>query len=185
MIAKLKGVVDAVDTDSAIVDVGGVTAHIREQGNPDGVPILLIHGSNGSLHMWEGWARELGKAARVISVDLPGHGLTGAWPRDEYTVEAYADFIEVLIDTLHLDKVVVAGHSLGAAVAWTFAATRPDRVIQLVLVDAAGYPRQGGDAPLPTRLARMPIVGDVGTRDSATALLQAAVEVASERLNCL
>ena len=77
--------------------------------------IVLIHGSNGSLHVWEGWARELGKEARVISVDLPGHGLTGAWPRDEYTVEAYADFIEVLIDTLHLDKVVVAGHSLGAA----------------------------------------------------------------------
>lgn len=147
---------------SRFVDVGGVKAHVREQGNPDGVPIVLIHGSNGSLHMWEGWARELGREARVISVDLPGHGLTGPWPRDEYTVEAYADFIEVLIDTLRLEKVVVAGHSLGAAVAWTFAATRPDRVIQLVLVDAAGYPRQAGDVPLPTRLARTPFVGDLG-----------------------
>jgi len=147
---------------SRFVDVGGVKAHVREQGNPDGVPIVLIHGSNDSLHVWEGWARELGREARVISVDLPGHGLTGAWPRDEYTVEAYADFIEVLIDTLHLDKVVVAGHSLGAAVAWTFAATRPDRVIQLVLVDAAGYPRRDGDVPLPTRLARTPFVGDLG-----------------------
>ena len=147
---------------SRFVDVGGVNAHVREQGNPDGVPIVLIHGSNGSLHAWEGWARELGKEARVISVDLPGHGLTGAWPRDEYTVEAYADFIEVLIDTLRLEKVVLAGHSLGGAVAWTFAATRPDRVIQLILVDAAGYPRTGGAPPLPTRLARMPIVGDIG-----------------------
>lgn len=147
---------------SRFVDVGGVRAHVREQGNPDGVPVLLVHGSMGSLHMWEEWARELGKEAHVFSVDLPGHGLTGAWPRDEYTVEAYSDFIEVLIDTLHLDRIVLVGHSLGGAVAWTFAATRPDRVTQLVLVDAAGYPRQSGEAPLPTRLARTPGFGDIG-----------------------
>jgi hypothetical protein len=36
---------------------------------------------------------------------LPGHGLTGVWPRAEYTVEAYADFIEVPVDTLNLDQI--------------------------------------------------------------------------------
>ena len=147
---------------SRFVDVGGVRAHVRDQGNPNGVPVVLIHGSNGSLQVWDDWARELGADARVISVDLPGHGLTGSWPRDEYTVEAYADFIEVLIDNLHLDKVVLVGHSLGGAVAWTFAATRPDRVIQLVLVDSAGYPRQDDEVPLMTRLARTPVLGDIG-----------------------
>jgi pimeloyl-ACP methyl ester carboxylesterase len=147
---------------SKFIDVGGVRAHVREQGNPEGVPVVLIHGSMGSLHMWEGWARELGSRARLISVDLPGHGLTGTWPRDEYTIEAYADFIEVLVDTLHLDRFVLVGHSMGGAVAWSFAATRPDRVSQLILVDAAGYPRTAGDAPLPTRLARLPVVGDIG-----------------------
>ncbi|MBM3650160.1 MAG: alpha/beta hydrolase [Alphaproteobacteria bacterium] len=146
---------------SKFVDVGGVRAHVREQGNPDGIPVVLIHGSMGSLHMWEGWARELGKQARLISVDLPGHGLTGTWPRDEYTIDAYADFVEVLVDALNLDRFVLVGHSMGGAVAWTFAATRPDRVSQLVLVDAAGYPRSG-EAPLPIRLARMPVVGDLG-----------------------
>ena len=147
---------------SKFIDVGGVRAHVREQGDPDGIPVVLIHGSMGSLHMWEGWARELSGKARLISVDLPGHGLTGAWPRDEYTIEAYADFVEVLVDTLNLDRFVLVGHSMGGAVAWTFAATRPDRVSQLILVDAAGYPRTAGDAPLPTRLARMPVVGDIG-----------------------
>jgi len=147
---------------SKFIDVGGVRAHVRDQGNPDGIPLVLIHGSNGSLHEWEGWARELGAQARLISVDLPGHGLTGAWPRDEYTVEAYADFIEVLVDALNLDRFVLAGHSLGGAVAWTFAATRPDRVSQLILVDSAGYPRDGGEAPWPTRLARLPVIGDIG-----------------------
>ena len=123
---------------SKFIDVGGVRAHVREQGDPDGIPVVLIHGSMGSLHMWEGWARELSGKARLISVDLPGHGLTGAWPRDEYTIEAYADFVEVLVDTLNLDRFVLAGHSMGGAVAWTFAATRPDRVSQLILVDAVG-----------------------------------------------
>jgi pimeloyl-ACP methyl ester carboxylesterase len=147
---------------SRFIDVGGVRAHVREQGDPDGIPMVLVHGSMGSLHMWEGWARELAKKARLISVDLPGHGLTGAWPREEYTIEAYADFVEVLVDMLNLDRFVLVGHSMGGAVAWTFAATRPDRVSQLVLVDASGYPRTAGDAPLPVRLARLPLIGDVG-----------------------
>jgi pimeloyl-ACP methyl ester carboxylesterase len=147
---------------SKFIDVGGVRAHVRDQGDPDGIPVVLIHGSMGSLHMWEGWARELGSKTRLISVDLPGHGLTGTWPRDEYTIEAYADFIEVLVDTLNLDRFVLVGHSMGGAVAWTFAATRPDRVSQLILVDAAGYPRLTGEAPLAIRLARMPVIGDIG-----------------------
>ena len=147
---------------SRFVDVGGVRAHVREQGNPDGIPLVLIHGAMGSLHLWDGWVRELQDKAHLFTVDLPGHGLTGAWPRDEYTIEAYADFVEVLVDTLGLERFALAGHSVGGAVAWTFAATRPDRVSQLILVDSAGYPRAAGDVPLPTRLARLPLVGDVG-----------------------
>jgi pimeloyl-ACP methyl ester carboxylesterase len=147
---------------SRFIDVGGAHAHVRDEGNPDGIPVVLIHGSMGSLHMWEGWLPELAGKARLVSVDLPGHGLTGAWPRDEYTIDAYADFVEVLVDTLNLDRFVLVGHSMGGAVAWSFAATRPQRVSQLVLVDAAGYPRESGSVPLPTRLARMPVVGDLG-----------------------
>lgn len=148
--------------NSQFIDIGGARAHVRDEGNKDGIPIVLIHGSMGSLHMWEGWVDRLKDRARLISVDLPGHGLTGDWPRDEYTVEAYADFIEVLVDTLHLDRFALVGHSLGGAVAWTFASTRPDRVSQLILVDSAGIPRDAGAAPLPTRLARLPVIGDLG-----------------------
>lgn len=144
---------------STFIDIGGVRAHVRDQGNPNGIPLVLIHGSGGSLHVWEGWAQELQSSARLISVDLPGHGLTGAWPRNVYTVEAYADFIEALVDKLKLDRVVLAGHSLGGAVAWTFAATRPDRVSQIILVDAAGENRE---AAWPTKVARLPLIGDIG-----------------------
>src|SRR6201987_4442532 len=112
---------------SKFIDVGGAPVHVRDQGNPAGVPLVLIHGAGGSLHVWEGWVRELGSTTRLISMDLPGHGRTGAWPRQEYTVEAYADFVEALVNALKLDRFVLAGHSLGGAVAWTFAATRPER----------------------------------------------------------
>lgn len=147
------------NAESTFIDVAGARVHVRDQGNPSGVPLVLIHGAGGSLHVWEGWVRELGPTTRLISMDLPGHGLTGAWPRREYTVEAYADFIEALVNALKLERFVLAGHSLGGAVAWTFAATRPDRVSQIILIDAAGESRE---APWPTRLARLPIVGDIG-----------------------
>ncbi|UYN94836.1 MAG: alpha/beta hydrolase [Enhydrobacter sp.] len=146
------------DERSRFLDIGGARAHVREEGNPDGMPIVLLHGSLASLHVWEGWTAALKDRARLISVDLPGHGLTGAWPRDEYTIDAYADFVEVLVDVLHLDRFAIVGHSMGGAVAWTFAATRPDRVSHLILVDAAGYPRQG-EAPLSLRVARLPVLG--------------------------
>jgi pimeloyl-ACP methyl ester carboxylesterase len=147
---------------SHFIDIDGAHAHVRDQGNPEGIPVVLIHGANGSLHVWEGWVRILGSKARLISVDLPGHGLTGAWPRHDYTVEAYADFIEDLARRLDLHRFVLVGHSLGGGVAWYFAATHPGRVSQLVLIDSAGYPPQGAAFRWPTRLARLPLVGDAG-----------------------
>ncbi len=148
--------------DSKFIEVAGAQAHVRDEGKADAMPLLLIHGSLGSLQMWDGWVAELQDRYRLILVDLPGHGLTGDWPRGEFSIDAYADFIEVLADTLHLDRFAVAGHSMGGAVAWTFAATRPERVSQLILVDSAGFPRESGELPLPIRLARQRVIGDIG-----------------------
>jgi pimeloyl-ACP methyl ester carboxylesterase len=146
---------------STFIDVGGTRAHVLDTGKSDGMPLILIHGSLESLQVWDGWVAQLKDRYRLISVDLPGHGLTGPWARGEYTVDAYADFIEVLADTLGLDRFAIAGHSLGGAVAWTFAATRPERVNHLILVDAAAYPRESGPT-WRTRLARAPMIGDIG-----------------------
>jgi pimeloyl-ACP methyl ester carboxylesterase len=146
---------------STFIDVGGTRAHIRDEGKPDAMPLLLIHGSLGSLQVWDGWVDALRDRYRLISVDLPGHGLTGPWARGDYSVDAYTDFVEVLADTLRLDRFAIAGHSMGGAVAWSFAATRPERVSHLILVDASAYPRDG-PAPWRTRLARIPLIGDLG-----------------------
>lgn len=146
---------------SKFVDVGGVRAHVRDEGRADGMPLVMIHGSLGSLQVWEGWVRELQDRLRLISVDLPGHGLTGPWPRGDYTIEAYTDFIEVLADALHLDRFAIAGQSMGGAVAWNFAATRPERVTHLILVDSSGF-RDGSATALSTKLAHLGWLSDIG-----------------------
>ncbi len=58
----------------------GLNVHYRDEGKSDGRVVVLIHGSNASLHTWEPWVHDSGKDYRIISLDLPGHGLTGVTP---------------------------------------------------------------------------------------------------------
>ena len=86
----------------------GASAHMRDEGNPDGPVLVLIHGSNASLHTWEPWVAELGDSYRIVSMDLPGHGLTGRVPGDDYTREGMADFVGELMDVLNVDRFAIA-----------------------------------------------------------------------------
>ena len=116
----------------------GARAHIRDEGNKQGPPLLLIHGSNASLHTWEPWVRTLSEHYRLISFDLPGHGLTGATPEDDYSVDAMANFTREIADLFQLDKVSLAGNSMGGAVALKFALDNPKRVAALIPVSSGG-----------------------------------------------
>ncbi|MFG6449228.1 alpha/beta fold hydrolase [Roseateles sp. BYS180W] len=110
--------------------------HVRDQG-PAGArpPLLLLHGLGSSLHSWEGWVAQLQGRYRVITVDLPGLGLSGPSPQGRYSTEEDLNFITALMAQLKLDRVVLGGHSLGAQLAWQFAAKHPERVEALVLVN--------------------------------------------------
>ena len=145
---------------SQFIAVDGTTVHVHDEGNRDRPALLLLHGSNASLHVWEPWVRRLGDSFRIVSLDLPGHGLTGPWPRGDYSIAAYAGLVVRIADRLDIPRFAVAGHSMGGAVAWTIAVRQPQRVTRLILVDAAAYPR-GGTAPLSLRLAQAPVVGEV------------------------
>ena len=54
----------------------GARVHYRDQGQEDGMPVVLVHGAMASLHTWEPWVEMLGQRYRVITLDLPAHGLT-------------------------------------------------------------------------------------------------------------
>lgn len=145
---------------SDFIELGGQPIHIRDQGpESDPVPLLLLHGTSSSLHTWEGWTQTLSRQHRVISVDLPGFGLSGPSPSGDYRDAAYVDFLSALLTQLKLERVILVGNSLGGQIAWQFAARAPERVQALVLVDAAGYPFAPQDVPLAWRLSQWPLVG--------------------------
>ena len=144
---------------SQFIDIDGGAIHVRDDGNRQGPVLILVHGSNGSLQVWEPWVQRLGDSLRVISLDLPGHGLTGPWQRNDYSIAAYADLVPKIADRLNIARFAVGGHSMGGAVAWTVATRQPQRVSHLILVDSAAYPRDS-IPPLSLRLAQIAGVGE-------------------------
>lgn len=130
--------------------------HYRIRGPEDAPVLLLLHGSNASLFTWEGWAEALSDTYRVVSVDLPAHGLTGPTPNGDYSAKGMTDFVKQFADKIGLAKFALAGNSMGGAIAARFAEENPDRVTALILVDAAGMPSKQGDGiPFAFRLLRM------------------------------
>src|SRR5215468_5848338 len=75
-------------------------AHVRDRGPRDALALVLIHGSNASLFTWEPWVTRLSDRFRIITLDLPGHGLTGAVPNRDYTQEGMVKFIDELAGIL-------------------------------------------------------------------------------------
>ena len=119
----------------------GTTIHYRDQGLAQGLPIVLVHGSNASLHTWDAWVTLLKDRYRLISLDLPGHGLTGRTIAHDYSSAAYVATVQALLTHLGLTKVVIGGNSMGGGVSWRFALADPSAVIALILVDASGLPQ--------------------------------------------
>lgn len=164
---------------------GGTSAHFRDYApaNSDkAAPVLvLLHGSNASLHTWEPWAHRLQATMRVVTVDLPGHGLTGATAEGDYSMDGMVAFVDTFTRTLGLDRpFVLAGNSMGGHVAWRFAIAHPDRVSKLVLVDAAGVTAPGVDAPMPLafRLARNPVTAPLVRRIAPRSLFESTLKKA-------
>lgn len=146
---------------SDFVDLKGMVVHVRDEGpRDDPLPVVLLHGTGASLHTWEGWVAALKSQRRVITLDLPGFGLTGpfagAYPEHDYSGDAYARFVVDVLDNLKLQRVVLGGNSLGGEIAWRTAWLRPERVHSLVLVDALGPPFTPESVPLGFVAARVP-----------------------------
>ena len=135
---------------------GGVRVHYRDEGKRDGSVLVLVHGFSDSTATWNGWIERLGGDYRIISLDLPGHGLTRAPPTYEGGSAAYAELVAQVASRLGAPRFAIAGNSMGGGVAWTLALKHPERLTALVLVDAAGWPERSasGKTPLAFQLLR-------------------------------
>jgi len=137
----------------------GARAHVRDQGLKTGPVLVLVHGSNASLFTWEPWVQRLGNSFRIVTMDLPGHGLTGAVPNNDYSQEGMVKFVKEITDKLGIQKFAIGGNSMGGGVVARFAEEYPRNVSALILVDAGGEPSQMGDhIPLVFKIARTPVL---------------------------
>ena len=143
---------------SQFIDVGGgLTMHVRNEGKRDGPVLVLLHGSNASLHTWEPWVARLGAKYRIISLDQIGHGLTGPNPTDQYDGDAFVGTLDALMVKMGVSKFALAGNSMGGYVAWEYALAHGDKLTHLVLIDAAGPPEDPNKKlPIGFRIARTP-----------------------------
>ncbi|MEO1476612.1 MAG: alpha/beta hydrolase, partial [Pseudomonadota bacterium] len=136
-----------------------VKLHYRDEGNNEQPVLVLVHGFSASLHTWEPWVQRLEDDFRVISLDLPGHGLTRTPDINKMHPGHFADVVAEVTDSLGLETFTLVGHSMGGATSWQFALKYPERLDSLVLVAASGWRQDGGDAnqPLVFRLLRNPV----------------------------
>lgn len=161
---------------SQFIAVNGLRVHVRDEGpRDDPLPLVLVHGTSASLHTWDGWVADLKGQRRVIRFDLPGFGLTGPDLQNDYSLDAYVRLVEGVVNAMGVQHFVLAGNSLGGQIAWATAAALPQRVRQLVLVDASGYPMAPQSIPIGFRIARIPGVRRLAEVVLPRGLIQASL----------
>jgi pimeloyl-ACP methyl ester carboxylesterase len=137
---------------SSFLEVSGVRLHLRDSGPRDAPALILLHGFASSLHAWDGWAGPLEPDFRLIRLDIPGFGLTGADPSGDYTDTRTIALVAALMDRLGLDRAHILGSSMGGRMAWRFAAAHPDRVAKLILMAPDGFAGPGRSYDTPGRV---------------------------------
>lgn len=112
--------------------------YFDDGGGTDGIPVVFLHSFAGDSGHWASQLSHVRHHRRALAIDLRGHGKSAA-PRDnDYSVTAFAKDIDAVMDAMKLKRFVLVGHSLGGAVAISYAGSHPDRVAGLVLVGAPG-----------------------------------------------
>jgi pimeloyl-ACP methyl ester carboxylesterase len=155
----------------------GLNVHYRDQGKRDGRVVVLIHGSNASLHTWEPWVERLGKDYRIVTLDLPGHGLTGSHPGGVYDYPVFVDVVDKLMAKLGVEKAVIGGNSMGGGAAWMFALAHPGKTEAVLLVDAAGAPAwQSKKTPIGFRMMRVPVVKELARFIAPRSMFESSIK---------
>lgn len=118
------------------VDLDGVRLYCYAFGQRGaGHPIVLVHGSFTSSHLWRDVLPRLPKGHRVLVLDLLGHGRSDPPGTTAMTVAAHAARLDQLLDVMGVKEVTLVGHGMGAAVAARVAHEQPERIAHLMLVN--------------------------------------------------
>ena len=142
------------------LEVVGHRVHVVEQGA--GPALLLVHGFGASTYDFEQHVlAPLAETHRVVAVDLFGMGFSERREDFSYDFAGWADQLAATLDALGIERAVVAGHSMGGAVASILAARHSKQVAGLVLIGAL-YPSRLSETPWIFLALRMPGLGELG-----------------------
>lgn len=120
-------------TEKYIEIPGRVTLHYAEQGDTNGVPLILLHGLTDSWHSYELMLPHMPEFVHLYAISQRGHGGSGR-PHQGYQPEHFAKDIALFMRNLHIKQAVIVGHSMGAVVAQCFAVQYPELTKAVVLV---------------------------------------------------
>ncbi|NNV07807.1 alpha/beta fold hydrolase [Geobacillus sp. C56-T2] len=115
------------------IKINGIDLHLVDFGGT-GETIICIHGLTANSRYWDSVAERLIDSYRVLAIDLRGRG-DSTKPASGYNIRQHVEDILQVLDFLKLEKVIYMGHSLGALIGVSFAATYPQRLSRLILVD--------------------------------------------------
>jgi pimeloyl-ACP methyl ester carboxylesterase len=123
------------------IETNGIRMHIAECGS--GPLVLLCHGFPESWYSWRHQLQALADAGfHAVAPDMRGYGETDRPQEiDKYTLLHLVGDMVGLLDALHGDKAVIAGHDWGAPVAWHSALLRPDRFHAVIGLSVPFWPR--------------------------------------------
>jgi len=123
----------------------GIRVPYIEHGDPDGVPVLFLHGVTDSWRSWEATLDHLPRGIRAIALSVRGHGDADK-PGIDYDIAGMAQDAVAVLDAAGVDRAVIAGSSMGAWIAQRLALVHPERVRALVL--EAAFTAAGDDPDL-------------------------------------
>lgn len=136
--ARAQGVTferDAVPEDR-YVEANGMRFHYLDWGNHDAPGMLLLHGFAQTCHSWDFVALAFCDRYHVVALDQRGHGDSDWSESGDYSPEAQQEDIAAVVSEIGLRDFVLMGLSMGGRNSFTYAATHPDEVRALVVVDA-------------------------------------------------
>ena len=153
-----------VTTDGAeLVDTSAGTLQVLDEGDPQGPPIVLIHGYAGSMRWYDELAELLSEDHRVTRVDLLGHGGSEK-PSAGYAIGDQASAIAEALASRGIANATVVGHSLGATVATALAEQSPELAAKVVNLDEAPSDDFENDSEFTEDLAHVPVIGQALSR---------------------
>ena len=118
------------------IDVNGVGLHVREDGDPNGAPLVFANSPGTDLSLWDEVLPHLPAGLRIIRYDKRGHGLSDC-PPGPYSMGALVRDAETVLDALEVRDALFVGLSIGGMIAQGLAVKRLDQVRALVLSNTA------------------------------------------------